>query len=294
MSTKIITPKLKKALLAAQHNEITEHVIYRKLAASTRDSHNAKILKKISDDELKHYNVWKGFTGKELKPKWFMVFLYYWIAKIFGITFGMKLMEKGEKLAQFNYEKIAKSIPETKAIIEDENEHEQALLNMLDEERLQYVGSIVLGLNDALVELTGALAGLTFAFQNGQLIAIAGLITGIAASFSMAASEYLSTKAEKGHDKHPIKASVYTGLAYICTVMLLIGPYLLLENLYLSLGIMLLNAILVIFFFTFYVSVAKDQPFRKDFLEMTFISLGVAALSFGIGVLIRTFVGIEV
>ena len=54
-------------------------------------------------------------------------------------------------------------------IAEDEERHEQKLLAILDEERLQYVGSMVLGLNDALVELTGTLAGLTLALQNTKL-----------------------------------------------------------------------------------------------------------------------------
>jgi VIT1/CCC1 family predicted Fe2+/Mn2+ transporter len=87
----------------------------------------------------------------------------------------------------------------------------QKLISLIDEERLKYVSSMVLGLNDALVELTGALTGLTLALQNPRLIAIVGFITGIAASMSMAASEYLSTKQEDT-EKNPLKASVYTGL----------------------------------------------------------------------------------
>ena len=50
----------------------------------------------------------------------------------------------------------------------------------------------------------------------------------------------------------------------------------------------------MIFFFTFYISVAKDIPFRERFLEMAIISLGIAAVTFGIGFLIRTFLGLEV
>ena len=79
-----------------------------------------------------------------------------------------------------------------KKIAQDEDRHESQLLGMLDEERLQYVGSMVLGLSDALVELTGTLAGLTFALQNNRLVALSGLITGISATLSMTSSEYLS------------------------------------------------------------------------------------------------------
>lgn len=156
---------------------------------------------------------------------------------------------------------------------------------MIDEERLRYASAIVLGLNGALVELTGALAGFTLAFQNARLIAMAGLITGIAAAMSMAASEYLSVRAEGRKDF--IKSSAYTGAAYILTVLFLIFPYLILNNLYLSLGITILNAIIVIFLFTFYISVAKELSFRKRFFEMALISLGITAITFGIGFLIK-------
>jgi len=81
------------------------------------------------------------------------------ISKLFGITFGIKLMERGEEKAQITYEKISKTIPDAKDIVEDEDEHERQLLDLIDGERLRYAGSMVLGLNDALVELTGALAG---------------------------------------------------------------------------------------------------------------------------------------
>ena len=103
-------------------------------------------------------------------------------------------MEKVEGKAQAIYEEISKYVPAAIDIEKDEKEHERKLIDLIDEERLRYVGSMVLGLNDALVELTGALAGFTLAFRNTRLIAMASFITGIAASLSMAASEYLSTK----------------------------------------------------------------------------------------------------
>ena len=184
-------------------------------------------------------------------------------------------------------------IPDIDTLIEDENEHERVLLNLLDEERLRYMGSIVLGLNDALVELTGALAGLTLALQNTKLIAVTGLITGIAAAFSMGASEYLSTKSEETV-KNPFRASIYTGGAYIVTVFILILPYLIIRNYYVALGLTMAFALLIIAFFNYYISVAKEVEFKQRFLEMMFLSLGVAALSFVIGFVVRAFLGIDV
>lgn len=289
----MLDQNLKNSLLAAQKNEITEHFIYLKLSQNVKNSHNQEILKSIADDELRHYHYWKQLTEIEVKPSQFKIKKYFLIAKLFGLTFGIKLMENGEKQAQVNYEKILQSIPDARFIKEDEEKHENHLIGLIDEKKLKYVGSVVLGLNDALVELTGALAGLTLAFQHARLIAMAGLITGIAASFSMAASEYLSTKSEK-NAKNPFTAAVYTGIAYIFTVLLLIIPYLLIKTPYPALGVTLLLAIIIIYLFNFYFSVAQDIPFKKRFLEMALISLGIAALSFGIGFLVRMFFNIEI
>ena len=275
-----------------QRSEITEYHIYSKLAGVLKSRENARVLRRIAEDEHRHYRFWKQHTKKEIKPRRWDVFRYFWISRILGITFGIKLMERGEEQAQDNYARIVESIPEAAQIIEDEDRHESELIAMIEEERLGYMGSIVLGLNDALVELTGALAGFTFALQNTRLIALAGLITGIAASFSMAASEYLSTKSE-GKAEKALKSSVYTGLAYVITVFLLIIPYLTITNPFICLGVTLATAVLIILLFNFYISVAKDYSFKERFFEMAGLSLGVAALTFGIGYLIRQTLGVE-
>jgi VIT1/CCC1 family predicted Fe2+/Mn2+ transporter len=277
-----------------QRTEITEHHIYSRLARAIKSPENAKILQQIADDELRHYHGWEKYSGHEVKPDWFKMWFYYLVSRIFGFTFGIKLMERGEEMAQKNYSQISSVIPEAETFMHEEDVHEEQLIAMLDEERLRYAGSVVLGLNDALVELTGALAGLTLALQNGKLIALSGLITGIAASLSMAASEYLSTRSEKT-DKHPVRAALYTGIAYILTVTLLVLPYLLSPETYLlDLAIALTTGVIIIAVFNYYISVARDESFRERFLEMAILSLSVATFSFGVGYLIRVWLGIEI
>ncbi|MHA1376782.1 MAG: VIT1/CCC1 transporter family protein [Candidatus Helarchaeota archaeon] len=289
----MLDEKIKNTILKFQKNEINEHNVYKKLSRRIKDPHNKQILKKISDDELHHYKIFKTYTNKSVRPSKFSIWKYYLITIIFGITFGIKLMEKGEGGAQVTYQKVAKYIPDIETIIKEEEEHERKLIELLDEERLKYVSSMVLGLNDALVELTGALAGFTLTFQDNGIIAIAGLVTGIAAALSMGASEYLSTKTEEG-EKNPLKASLYTGSAYILVVFLLMTPYFFILNVYFCLGITICSGIFVILIFTFYLSVAKDLPFKRRFLEMVLISLGIALISFIIGYILRIFLHIEV
>lgn len=289
----MIDKQMQKEILIAQKNEITEHIIYKKLSQAIKDEYDKKILKHISNDELTHYNFWKTVTKKDIKPDMFKIWRYFLISKILGITFGIKLMEGGEKQAQENYKKIFSYFPNARSFVADEDRHEKELINMIDEEKLKYLGSMVLGLNDALVELTGALAGLTLALQNIKLVAVAGFITGIAASLSMAASEYLSTKTE-GEGRNPITASIYTGVAYLLTVLLLILPYVIVTNIYIALAWTIINGIIIISIFTYYVSVAKDISFKKRFIEMAGLSLSIAAFTFIIGFLVRKFLHIEV
>jgi VIT1/CCC1 family predicted Fe2+/Mn2+ transporter len=284
---------VEKMLLASQQNEITEHEIYKRLARSMKDASNKAVLERIAADELRHFEFCKTHTKKDLKPQKLKVLFYVLVVRLFGLTFGIKLMERGEEGAQLSYDEIAKEIPDFKNIMVEEEQHEEELISLIDEERLKYVGSMVLGLNDALVELTGALAGLTLALQNTKLIALTGLITGISAAFSMAASEYLSTKTE-GEKRDPVKASIYTGFSYIITVVFLIFPYLLFTNYLFCLGFALFNALIVILIFTYYISVVKDISFKSRFLEMAGISLGIAALSFFIGYLIRGLLNVDV
>ncbi len=280
-------------IITFQRTEITEHEIYTRLAATVGSPENRKILSQIADDELRHYRAWQTLTQAEVAPRRAQVAFYTWIGRLLGFTFAVKLMERGEGEAQEGYRSLVGKVEQAEQLLQEEILHEERLLRLLDEERLRYAGSIVLGLNDALVELTGALAGLTLALQNTRLIALTGLITGVAAAMSMAASEYLSTRSEGG-GRNPVRAAIYTGVAYLVTVIILILPYLFLENYFVCLALTLAAAMIIIAGFNYYISVAKDEPFRSRFLEMAGLSFGVAILSFLFGYLVRTLLGVEI
>ncbi len=284
---------LKRDLVEFQKNEITEYVIYNRLAQKA-EGKNAEILRRIASDEKGHYNVLKKHTLEDVKPDSIKVFFYSTMASIFGLTFTLKAMERGEKLAQESYEKLKDDIPEIARIIEDEERHELELINMIEEERIGYISSMVLGLNDAIVELTGTLAGLTFALRNSKLVGLAGVITGISAALSMAVSEYLSQKSESDEEKSPLKAAFYTGIAYIMVVVMLVLPYFLFSNPFLALGTAVVGVVLVIALFTYFVAVVKESSYLKYFLEMLSLSMGVMLVSFVVGLIARRVLGVEI
>ena len=291
---KKISQKALSVIKKMQQNELTESVIYDKISKFAKGDKNKETLKRLANEEKAHYEIWKTYTGIDMKPKKFKVFKFCLLARILGFTFAIKLMEMGEETAQEKYSLLAEEVEESTFIRQQEEEHEEALIAILDEERLQYVGSMVLGMNDALVELTGSLAGFTFAMQNTRLIALSGLIIGISATFSMASCEFLAARSEGRTDA--LKSCSYTGIAYLITVVLLILPYLLLDSsqYMLALFIMVAVVILIIAGFTYYISVAKGQKFKPRFLEMTAISVSVAVLSFFVGIAAKHFLGVEI
>ncbi len=272
----------KKMILELQINEITGREIYLNLSKNIKDPHNKALILEIANEELVHYNIYKRYTAEDVKPDKKKVIFYTILSKIFGYIFTIRLLEREEdrSLEILLNPEIADSVIDTKEIREQEEEHEERLISMLDEEKVSYISSIILGLNDALVEITGSLAGFTFAMQNTRIIALSGLITGIAASLSMAFSQYL---AEKSAGKHNyIKASLYTGITYFITVLLLVSPFLIFpDNMYgTALALTLFIVIIVIFIFTFYISIVKKVNFRQRFVEMLSISMGVTIFSF--------------
>ncbi len=293
MKTQTLDPRTEKKLLIAQRAEITEHLIYSKLLQSIKSADNVKIIKDIANDEMRHHNMCKLYSCQDVQPDKLKVWLYYLISRILGITFALKLMENGEERAHQVYQELSRTFPEVEALIGDEDVHKKELIDLIDDERLNHTGDIVRGLNVALVELTGALAGLTLAFQNRSIIVTTGLILGITMSLSVTSTEYLATRSSTGV-KSPMKSAVYAGIVNIFTAISLLLPYILISNIFVSLGVMVFIAVIIIYLFSFYIAIVRDISVRKKFLEMTSISLGIATMAFGIGFLAQEFLHIHV
>jgi VIT1/CCC1 family predicted Fe2+/Mn2+ transporter len=288
--------KLQRQLLSLQRMEATEGEIYRRLAKKQKNPSNKKILLQIAEEEGRHEAILAEATGQTVKPMMWKVWLHSQMAWIFGLTFAVKMLERVERDASTEYRKLGYD-----DLADEEDSHEERLIGLLEEGRLNYIGSVVLGMSDALIELTGALAGLTFAFGDLKLVALAGLVTGIAAAFSMGASEYLSTRSEK-KDTNPLTAAFFTWIAYLLTVFLLVAPYLIispdtahvygLEPHVLALACTLIIGIVVIASFNFYVSVVEEVSFLHRFAEMAGLLFVVSLISFGIGVVLSNWMGI--
>lgn len=130
-TTKSLPPLVRKQIIQAQRNEVTEYHIYKRLAREAQNEKNRKILNSIADDELRHYKTWMKYSGREVEPSRWNILKYYWMSKLFGLNFSLKFMEGGEKRAQINYKEIGKVVPEAIKISKEENQHEKELLALL-------------------------------------------------------------------------------------------------------------------------------------------------------------------
>ena len=156
-----------------------------------------------------------------------------------------------------------------------------------------YLAPVILGMDDALVELTGALTGFTIALNNNRLIALAGLTTGIAATLSMAASEFLSQEAGV-HIHKPWKSAFLCGGTYLVTIILLLAPFFIFTTPALALFFTLLIAAGIIFLFTAFVSHVRHTDFKRNFFRMLFISFSVALAAFAISWGARIWWGVNI
>jgi VIT1/CCC1 family predicted Fe2+/Mn2+ transporter len=284
---------LGRKLLKYQKNEITEHHAYVNLAKRAKGK-NASILKRIAEDELRHYAQFRKYTGKDVRPNKIKVFFYSFVSVIFGLTFTMKMMENCEEAAGEDYQSVEDSFPEIRKIIIDEVNHEKLLLEEIEDEQLHYLGSIALALNNSAQEFTGIAVGLTFALQNAKATGSTTLVSGLAATLAMMASEYLSQKTEHhdGKKGKPLKAALYAGGIYLSMVLLIVAPYFIFQNHIHAMLVTVSAVFIVMVLFTFFMSVVKDLKFGKVLVEALAITVLVVIASYVIGMLASRYLGL--
>lgn len=159
--------------------------------------------------------------------------------------------------------------------------------------KIHYVGAIVLGMNDALVEMMAALAGFTIGLGENRLIILAGITTGVAATLSMSCAEFLSDEVGETH-ANSLVSSLLTGVAYLAVVVMLLSPYFIVANPWHALFYSFLLACVLIVIFSLGVSRIRCIPFSIFFLKMFWISFFVALVSFAISWAANAYWGLQV
>jgi VIT1/CCC1 family predicted Fe2+/Mn2+ transporter len=267
--------------------EYIAHKIYSTLARNPLLPRSYRdIFKKTSREEYEHYLFWKQHSKNcVVKNLWIKTLLYNVLALLFGVTFVLKLLERSESKAISEYSNIGESaripLSDLKTIIEEELIHENTFMSSISESRVKYLGSIALGISDALVELTGIYAGSLGAFANPLVSGLTGLLAGLSASISMTIASYMQAKSS--HLEKPQIAALFTGLAYVTVTLLLSLPYFLLTSLLGAFTSMILIAVAISIYMAIYTAVLGEKSFKREIIETTGLLLGVSALLYIIG-----------
>lgn len=273
-------------------HEYLDMVTYRELARIETDPRFKRILEALMAQEVEDCQFWRELSPvKDVRVSPLTIMALTLMRKVLGLTFTAKFLERHERDAVARYTAFARQAPpelqaRLQEIIDHETRHEQELIGQIQEGRVRFLGSIVLGVNDGLIELTGALVGFASALRQPVHAGLFGAVTGIAASLSMAASAYMQARHETGKD--PRKAGLYTGAAYLLVVALLVLPYFLLSSIHLAVGAMFGLILLLILGLSFYSSVVFERDFKRQAIEMLLFSLGVAGIAFLLGSFVRS------
>ncbi|MBR3510569.1 MAG: VIT1/CCC1 transporter family protein [Alphaproteobacteria bacterium] len=148
--------------------------------------------------------------------------------------------------------------------------------------------AIILGMHDAIVSLTGLIAGLFFAFTDSKIIIISCIISSITASLSMGAANYLAVKII--NKNQALQSAFFTFISYMTTCILLILPFFIFTNRSVILTTIVLTAIFIIFVFNKFCYCGKN--FYKHFIEMFCICTTVSIVAFFIGEIANQIFGI--
>lgn len=152
----------------------------------------------------------------------------------------------------------------------------------------KYKSSIILGMHDAIVSLTGLIAGLFFAFTDTNIIIISCIISSITASISMGAANYLAVKSV--NRDIALKSAIYTFAAYMITCILLISPFFIFNDRWgASISVVAMAIFIILIFNLIFYS---GRAFRNHFFEMLSICTVVSIAAFFIGEIASKIFGI--
>ncbi|GBD33987.1 hypothetical protein HRbin34_00293 [bacterium HR34] len=270
-------------------DEYLDSLIYKIFAEKEKDPKNRQILLQLSDQEKAHYEFWRKFLPDNYQVKNPSRFKLAWISLmrvIFGLTFTIKFLELHEEKVIKEYEKDLQELEgedkkKLEVILAEEKEHERFFMGQLQENRIKYLGFIVLGLADAIVEITGVHAGFLGVTGRTVVAGVAGIIVGVSAAISMASAAFLQAKQDK--ERSPLISAGLTGVSYILAVLILAVPYFLTSNMVLAFIVSVWLGILLIFFFSFYGAIVFERNFLKEFLVSAGLMLGTAFATYLIG-----------
>jgi vacuolar iron transporter family protein len=293
-----LSPELVKLAAKSARDEHTDGAVYRMLSRHEKNQSFKKALEDLARGEQSHYEFWKIYThDAHVKVRRLKVYFTFLLRLTLGLTFTMKFLERHEEALHERYRQMLKNIPPAdkarfEAMMEEEEHQESYLMGEVHEGRVKYMSFIVLGLADAVVEISGIHAGSLGIFNLTELAGIAGILAGMAASIAMASAAY--AQAKQGFEGSAKWSAIYTGVSYMFTAIFLALPYFLTSSMIVALGVSLVIGVALVAAMTYYDTVISARKFKRQFTEIAGIILAATLALYIAGTLIRHFFGITI
>ena len=285
-------------------DEYGDYAIYKHLADSHKNKERprrkklAEVFERLSETEYKHYEFWRKYSpNTETKVSKLKLYGIIILEAILGATFAIKFLERHEKSSLKQYRTIEQYIPKDDKqqfdqMVKEEQEQEVNLAAQVQGSFIKYMSFIVLGLADAIVEVSGIHAGSLGVYSSTELTGLAGIIAGAAASMAMASAAY--AQAKQGFQGSARVSAIATGASYFVNAVFLATPYFLTKNAIEAMSISLVIATLVLVVISYYNSIISGAHFVRDFLELAGIMYGATVVLYLFGELMRAYLGIRV
>jgi vacuolar iron transporter family protein len=291
-------PELVKLAAESAQDEYADRSVYLGLSRREKNPAFKKALQEIGNGEQSHYEFWKTYApDAKVSAKRLRMYVIVMLRLILGLTFTLKLLEGHEGKLHERYKKLAEYIPSAdmarfQSMMDSEERQEDLLIGQIKEDRVKYMSFIVLGLADAVVEISGIHAGSLGIYGETKLAGLAGIIAGMAASIAMASAAY--AQAKQGFEGSAKWSAIYTGVSYMITAVLLATPYFLTGNMAGALGVSLVIGVILVAAMTFYDTVISARPFKRQFVEIAGIILAASLALFLVGTLVGQYLGIRI
>ncbi len=282
---------LEKLAAKSARDEHTDGAVYQMLSRHEKNPAFKKALESLASGEQSHYEFWKQYTREtQFKINRLKVYLTLLFRVALGLTFTMKFLERHEDAVHQRYRSMLENIPASdkarfEAMLEEEEHQEAFIMGEIHEGRVKYMSFIVLGLADAVVEISGIHAGSLGIYNRTELAGLAGVIAGMAASIAMASAAY--AQAKQGFEGSAKWSAIYTGVSYMFTAIFLALPYFLTGSMFMALGFSLFVGVVLVAMMTYYDTVISARKFRRQFAEIAGIIFAASLILFIAGTLIR-------
>ncbi len=275
-----MSPLLGRVAAMSLRDEYTDYITYLALSRRERNPAFKVALQQLAEQERSHYDFWKNYAPDiEVGTNRLKLYFVLVLRLVLGLTFTMKFLEKHEDAIIVRYEQVADNIPlhdrlRFETMVNDEKHHETYLMGGVKEGRVKYMSFIVLGLADAVVEISGIHAGWLGVFEKTRLAGLAGILAGMAASIAMASAAY--AQAKQGSEGSAKWSAIYTGISYMFTAIFLALPYFLSDSMVYALGASLIVGVILVAMMTYYDTVISQRPFKRQFGEISGIILAAS------------------